>query len=66
MSDGVSRALPKSERVVFALRNLVQCLAHDARENAKEALADELEAIEESLQKPVQRNIQTDGSRRKL
>lgn len=59
--QGVNRVLPRSVRVVTRLRQLVMALAHDAREAGREALADELEAIEESLQ----RDIQTLGSRRR-
>lgn len=51
--EGVRRVLPRNVRTVYCLRQLVMALAHDARESGKEALADELEAIEESLQRDI-------------
>lgn len=51
---GIRRLTSRAERTSFALRNLVMALAHNARQEGKEALADELEAIEESLQRDFQ------------
>jgi len=59
MNDGVIRVRSQRARHLFALRNLVMALAHNARAEGKEALADELEAIEESLQESPRRNLQT-------
>lgn len=55
MADGtgVQRNMRGEARTRYALRSLVMALAHNAREEGKEALADELEAIEESLQRDL-------------
>lgn len=51
----------RGQRVEYCLRNLIQALAHNARTDGKAALADELENLEESLQ----RNFQPGGTREK-
>lgn len=53
-NHGARRALSRRGRMEHALRNLVMALAHSARADGKEELADELEGIEESLQRDFQ------------
>lgn len=52
----------REQRLEYCLRNLVMALAHNARADGKDELADELESLEESLQ----RNIQPGRTREKV